>query len=159
MKKEQRPLLPCEVDYLTTGRDWTADAPPASREQLVELVEMCADCPLKQACYDLGAAGMRDSEGRWQGHSIGLWGGYLWRQGRPIDPRGLQERGDYTSVYRSVHWDRTRGQWRAQIQADGKKVHVLYSDSEYECGIAAQEWRAERERALEEAERDLLDAA
>jgi len=123
---------PCVEDFERTGRDWTALAPPRNRGELMEMARMCAGCPIKDQCREIAE---EDSP-----YAEGVWGGMFYRNGRAIDPLGILN-GNMESVYLRVHWDRSRGKWKAEAQVDGRKHHIGYFHDEDEAGQAAFAWQ------------------
>ncbi|OIJ25771.1 hypothetical protein UG56_016240 [Nocardioides luteus] len=58
---------------------------PDDLAQLAEAQEVCADCPMRQTCLDLGVA-----RREW-----GVWGGVLLESGRPRDTPRIAGRKPY----------------------------------------------------------------
>lgn len=125
---------PCQEDWRKHGRDWTARAETFSRQILKDMASLCHGCPVRVECERLAQEDAPYSEG--------MWGGFYWFQGKKIDPFGV-DRGDRRSVYFRVHWDRSRGKWKAEAQRDGRKIHIGYFSCEDEAGRAAFAWQSE----------------
>jgi hypothetical protein len=45
-----------------------------------------------------------------------------------------------TSKYKGVYWSRGRKKWRAEIEHDGRKIHIGYYDYEFDAAIAYDDY-------------------
>ena len=134
--------LPCQADFEDTGRDWT-EVPDTSGEAR-EMTGLCRDvCPVREACYRLAL--------EQEGAQHGVWGGLVWRNGKPVDPHedALVRR----SVHEGVAWDGSKrghrgcGMWKAfgvvRVAAGPKgrrTVHLGYYEDEENAADAYRAW-------------------
>lgn len=137
-----RRLTPCQRDYEETGRDWT-EVPSTSGEAR-QMTALCrTSCPMLEDCYRLAL----DQDG----FQHGVWGGLVWRNGKPVDPHhdALVRR----SVHEGVAWDGSKrgaegvGMWKAfgvkRVAAgpQGRRtVHLGYFHHEEDAAAAYAEW-------------------
>ena len=47
-----------------------------------------------------------------------------------------KQRGNYSSKYKGVHWEKKRKEWRARIKCSGRSIHLGRFDTEEEAGMA-----------------------
>lgn len=133
-----RVSTPCQQDFEITRSDWTAKASSryTRRDIKVRAAQCRWECPIRKDCERLG-----DSEGR---NANGIYGGFYYDTGWKVDPfdhHGKRRR----SVYRRVHWDTTRGRWKAEAQIEGERTHIGYFDDEDVAATAVEAWEERNE--------------
>ncbi len=53
----------------------------------------------------------------------------------PENTRNQEKHSNNKSGFKGVHWDKSRGKWKAQIMWNRKQYHLLASDSKEDCAI------------------------
>lgn len=130
-------MIPCQGDE----RDWTAET--IHRSDAAEMTALCGGCPFRRPCHQRALDNLPNTHG--------VWGGVLYQDGRPINPRDDAPRR--RSLYRGVVWDLSRECWKAFGQIPKTETtarqhfHLGYFVNEKRAALAARAWRIRHDQA------------